>query len=68
MKIPMYATDLIKELDQAFPNRAPNMADSEREIWFKAGARSVVDLLLSLEKDQNEQAEMPTLLNTNEEE
>lgn len=66
MKIPVYAVDLIKELDKTYPIRTPNLNDSDREIWFKAGARSVVDLLISLEKDQNEQAGMPNIFNEEE--
>lgn len=68
MKLHHYSTDLINELDKAYPSRPANLQDSDREIWFKAGQRSVVDMLLSLLKDKTEMATMPTLLNTNEEE
>ena len=63
MKIPTYAIDLIEELDKSYPNKHPSLSDSEREVWFKAGQRSVVDTLLSIAQDQQEEGELPQLLN-----
>lgn len=63
MKIPTYAIDLIEELDKSYPNKHPNLSDSEREVWFKAGQRSVVDTLKSIAEDQQEEGELPQLLN-----
>ena len=63
MKIPTYAIDLIEELDKSYPNKHPNLSDTEREVWFKAGQRSVVDTLLSIAQDQQEEGELPQLLN-----
>ena len=63
MKIPTYAIDLIEELNKSYPNKHPNLSDSEREVWFKAGQRSVVDTLLSIAQDQQEEGELPQLLN-----
>jgi|FLLY01.1.fsa_nt_gi hypothetical protein len=63
MKIPTYAIDLIEELDKSYPNKHPNLSDTEREVWFKAGQRSVVDNLLSIVQDQQEEGELPQLLN-----
>lgn len=50
-KLPVLSVDLIKELDKEYPDRWPRLSESEREIWFKAGQRSVVDKLLSLLKE-----------------
>ena len=55
MKIPTYAIDLIEELNKSYPNKHPNLSDTEREVWFKAGQRSVVDALLSIAQDQQEE-------------
>ena len=63
MKIPTYAIDLIEELNKSYPNKHPNLSDSEREVWFKAGQRSVVDTLLSIAQDQQEEGELPQILN-----
>ena len=63
MKIPTYAIDLIEELNKSYPNKHPNLSDPERAAWFKAGQRSVVDALLSIAQDQQEEGELPQLLN-----
>lgn len=62
MKLPVYSVDLIKELDAVYPERCPDLSLSDREIWVRAGQRSVVRFLLSLIKD-NAEASMPELLN-----
>jgi hypothetical protein len=60
-KIPAYSVDLIKELDTAYPNKHPNLDDSERMVWFKAGQRSVVNKLLQL-LDEGAESGIPNLL------
>jgi len=67
MKIPMYSIDLVAELDKVYPARPPNLEDSERLIWFKAGQRSVVEALNSSIKEQEETEGIPTLFKTEEE-
>tara|TARA_B100000768_G_C11102383_1_gene299673 strand:- start:56 stop:262 length:207 start_codon:yes stop_codon:yes gene_type:complete len=67
MKIKQYSTDLIEDLDKVFPRRHPSLEDTDREIWYKAGQRSVVDLLQSSVEHGEEDNELPTLLNTNKE-
>lgn len=37
---------LLGALHRLYPNRGPDLKDTEREVWFKAGQRSVVDHLL----------------------
>ena len=67
MKIKQYSTDLIEDLDKVFPRKHPSLSDTDREIWYKAGQRSVVDLLQSSIEHGEEDTELPTLLNKNKE-
>lgn len=46
--LPIYSIDLIKELDKYYPNTYPLLTDTDREIWYKAGQRSLINKLLSL--------------------
>lgn len=67
MKIKQYSIDLIEDLDKVFPRKHPVLTDTDREIWYKAGQRSVVDLLQSSLEHGEEDQELPTLLNKNKE-
>ena len=49
--LPLKTDDLIKELDKIFPNQCPSINESEREIFFKSGQRSVVEFLKSKQTD-----------------
>jgi hypothetical protein len=49
MEIPMLSADLIKILDKSYPDRCPALSLSDKEIWYKAGQRSVVNALLAAE-------------------
>lgn len=62
MKIPLYSTDLIAQLDEAFPEKCPDIKDSERTIWKYAGMRELVRVLKSSLKDGSEPGELPTVL------
>lgn len=42
---PVTVDQLIEALDGAFPERCPDIDDSDRQVWFKAGQRSVVNFL-----------------------
>ncbi len=53
-KIPLLSEDLLKELDLLFPHRCPSLALTDREIWFKAGQRAVVDFLLAIKTEADE--------------
>lgn len=47
---------LLNSLDALFPKRPPALSDTDREVWFKAGQRSIVDLLImSKEKSDKEE-------------
>lgn len=45
---------LIGYLQGKFPDKSPNLSDSEKEVWFKAGQASVVKHLEVLLKEQDE--------------
>lgn len=45
--IPSISEDLIRMLDKEFPHLCPTLRQSEREIYFYAGKRALIDLLLA---------------------
>ena len=45
--LPLKTDDLIKDLDKLFPNKCADINESERQIFFKSGQRSVVEFLKS---------------------
>ena len=45
-KLPVITDELIFALDQIFPNRHPDLSLSDREVWYRAGQRFVVDYLI----------------------
>lgn len=51
-KIPLYSKDLIKELDEQYPEKCPELFDTDRIIWVKLGERRVVRHLLARLKNQ----------------
>jgi hypothetical protein len=52
--IPASSADLITELDTDLAPRHPRLTDSERQIWFDAGQRALIDnLKLRLDKTMN---------------
>lgn len=46
--------ELIKYLEKLFPDKAPDIKDSERTIWFKAGQSSVVSHLIKQKEIEDE--------------
>ena len=62
MDIPYLSIDLIEQLDKKYPNRHPRLTMSEREVWYEAGRRAVVDNLLHLIQDKQTEG-LPQLLN-----
>ena len=52
--LPLITDDLIQGLDNLYPQRHPDLALSDREIWYRAGQRSVVDYLIEQQKRQRE--------------
>ena len=53
-KLPVITDELIFALDQIFPHRHPDLSLSDREIWFKAGQRFVVDYLIEQQARQKD--------------
>ena len=52
--LPLITDDLIQGLDNLYPQRPPDLSLSDREIWYRAGQRSVVDYLIEQQKRQRE--------------
>ena len=52
--LPPITDELINGLDSVFPQRHPDLSMSEKEIWYKAGQRYVVDFLIEQQKRQKE--------------
>ena len=53
-KLPVITDEMIFALDQIFPNRHPDLSLSDREVWYRAGQRYVVDFLIEQQKRQND--------------
>jgi hypothetical protein len=47
MKVPIIKEELIKYLNSLFPDKCADLKDSEKEIFYKAGQRSVVTHLIN---------------------
>ena len=54
MNLPVITDELINSLDSVFPNRHPDLSLSDREIWYRAGQRYVVDYLIEQQLRQKE--------------
>ena len=53
-KLPVITDELIYSLDSTFPNRHHDLSLSDREVWYRAGQRYVVDYLIEQQKRQKE--------------
>lgn len=62
--LPIIPRKLLEVLDKLYPNRHPDLSLSEREVWYKAGQRSVIDFLLKKKEDEEntifDQDDVPT--------
>ncbi len=47
----MITQELIDYLDKQFPNKSPDINDSDLQIWFKSGQSSVVSHLKQILND-----------------
>lgn len=47
-QLPQLSLDLVRKLDEMFPERCPSKSDSERDIWIYSGKRELVRFLVSL--------------------
>ena len=48
IQLPYTVDELIKVLDKIYPEKAPELKDNDKTVWFKAGQRSVVNWLKDL--------------------
>lgn len=60
--LPFIPDDLLSTLNIKYPERCPDINDSERQVWFKAGQRSVIHMLNDQKRRQQE-ADAATGLN-----
>lgn len=54
MNLPIITDELINSLNAVFPDRCPDLSLSDREVWYRAGQRSVVDYLIEQQLRQKE--------------
>ena len=52
--LPLITDDLIQGLDNLYLQRHPDLSLSDREIWYKAGQRFVVDYLIEQQRRQQD--------------
>lgn len=52
---PTSSDELLELLDKSLPEKCPRLNDTEREIFFYAGKRAVVEWLKELKKHTEEQ-------------
>ena len=50
LSLPTDVVQLINILDDIFPEQCANLEWDDREVWFRAGQRSVVNWLLELKR------------------
>ena len=60
----MISQGLIDYLEKNFPNKSPDLKDSERQIWYKAGQASVVSQLIMILEDNDQNILKETIINT----
>lgn len=48
--IPAHGHQLLEMLEEVFPEESARLEWSDREVWYKAGQRSVVQWLLELKR------------------
>lgn len=51
---PRLSAELIRFLDQSFPDRCPDLEDTLPQIYYKSGQRSVVKFLTRIFEEQND--------------
>ena len=51
---PVISNELIEYLDSIFPEKSADLKDTEKEVFFKGGQRSVVNHLIKQQQIQEE--------------
>lgn len=59
--LPVYSIDLVKKLDELYPDKLPPIEVTDRELGVLIGRREVVNFLLNRIKQNTE--ELPKVLN-----
>ncbi len=54
VKKPQISKQVIDYLDDIFPDKCPDIKLSDKEVWYQAGQRSVVNHLIKEQKIQEE--------------
>ena len=54
VQIPIISKELIEYLDSIFPEKSADLKDTEKEVFFKGGQRSVVNHLIKQKLIQEE--------------
>jgi len=54
---PIVPEQIINALSELIPNKCPDLLDSDREVWYNAGRRSVVELLIEIYRIQTDPKE-----------
>ena len=54
MSLPVITDELINSLSSVFPDRHPDLSFTDREVWYRAGQRYVVDYLIEQQLRQKE--------------
>ena len=54
IKTPLISDELINYLEQLFPDKCADLKDTEKEVFYKSGQRSVVNHLIEQFKIQGE--------------
>ena len=55
IEIPIITDELVNYLDSLFPEKCADLEESEKEIFYKSGQRSVVKHLIGKQKQQQEE-------------
>ena len=51
---PIIKEDLLNYLDAIFPEKSADLKDTEKEVYYKGGQRSVVNHLINQKQQQEE--------------
>lgn len=51
---PVISNELIEYLDSIFPEKSADLKDTEKEVYYKGGQRSVVNHLINQKQQQEE--------------
>lgn len=50
--MPMISEAVVKRLEELFPDKCPDLTNSEKDVWFKSGQVSVIRFLRQTYNEQ----------------